>query len=167
MTKSSLLKNYVGLDFETFQKQRYILKTSLQGSLERKKASQIGFSKIKPEGRGVKKISVMKTLRYLIGERQIKMDILETTIEVSAEELLANESTFENKTECRALLKTLCEIENEIKELSNHFKPLIGDDAAYKKEVNDFVSKTYSYKIISKTLVVSVFIRGLSYLNSC
>ena len=103
----------------------------------------------------------------MTGERQIKMDILETPIEVSAEKLLANESTFENKTECRALLKTLCEIENEIKELSNHFKPLIGDDAAYKKEVNDFVSKTYSYKIISKTLVVSVFIRGLSYLNSC
>ena len=109
----------------------------------------------------------MKMLRYLIGERQIKMDILETTIEVSAEELLANESTFENKTECRALLKTLCEIENKIKELSNHFKPLTGDDAEYKNEVNDFVSKTYSHKIISKTLVVSVFRRGLSYLNSC
>ena len=43
-----------------------------------------------------KKISVMKILRYLIRERQIKMDILETTTEVSAEELLANVSTFEN-----------------------------------------------------------------------
>ena len=56
VTKSSLLKNYVGLDFETFQKQRYILKTSLQGSLGRKKASQIGFSKIKPEGVGQENI---------------------------------------------------------------------------------------------------------------
>ena len=35
------------------KKQRYILKTSLQGSLGRKKVSQIGFSKIKlEEGRG-------------------------------------------------------------------------------------------------------------------
>ena len=93
----------------------------------------------------------MKILRYLTGERQIKMDILETTIEVSAEELLANESTFENKTECRALLKTLCETENEIKELSNCFKPLIRDNAEYKNEINGFASKTYSHEIINKT----------------
>ena len=79
------------------------------------------------------------------------MDILETPIEVSAEKLLANESTFENKTECRALLKTLCEIENEIKELSNCFQPLIRDNAEYKNELNGFVSKTYSHKIINKT----------------
>ena len=37
VTKPSLLKNYRGLGFETFQKKRYILKTSLQGSLGRKK----------------------------------------------------------------------------------------------------------------------------------
>ena len=74
-------------------------------------------------------------LKNLIGERQIQMEILEITIEVSAEELLANEPTFENKIERRASLEKLCEIENEIKELSNRFKLLIGDDAEYRNEV--------------------------------
>ena len=57
-------------------------------------------------------------LRNFITERQIQKDIIETTLEVAAEDLLAAEPTFENKIECRKLLETLCEIENEIKELT-------------------------------------------------
>ena len=38
-----------------------------------------------------------------IRERQIQMDVIETTIEVSAEELLGSEPTFENKIECTVL----------------------------------------------------------------
>ena len=83
--------------------------------------------------------------RNFIKERQIQKDVTETTIEVAAEELLAAEPTFENKIECRALLETLCEVENEIKELSNSLKPLIRDDAEFRNEV---VSQTqYSLKI--------------------
>ena len=110
-------------------------------------------------------------LKNLIEERQIQMEILEITIEVSAEELLANEPTFENKIERRASLEKLCEIENEIKELSNRFKLLIGDDAEYRNEVliqtqyllnikkikiKLFCSENLQprKKIISKTLVV-------------
>ena len=123
-------------------------------------------------------------LKNLIGERQIQMEILEITIEVSAEELLANEPTFENKIERRALLEKLCEIENEMKELSNRFKLLIGDDAEYRNEVliqtqyllnikkikiKLFCSENLQprKKIISKILVVWVFRQGLSYRNSC
>ena len=43
VAKSSLLKNYGELDFKTLQKERYILKTCLQGSLGRK-VSQIEIS---------------------------------------------------------------------------------------------------------------------------
>ena len=64
-------------------------------------------------------------LRNFIKERQIQKDVIETTIKVAAEELLAVERTFENKIECGALLEALCEIENETKELSNHLKQLI------------------------------------------
>ena len=71
-------------------------------------------------------------LRNFIKERQIQKDVIETTIEVAAEELLAAQRTFENKIECRALLEALCEIENEIKELSNRLKPLIRDDAEFR-----------------------------------
>ena len=62
-------------------------------------------------------------LRNFIRERQIQKDVIETTIKVAAEELLANKPTFENKIECRALLEMLCDIENKIKELSNRLKP--------------------------------------------
>ena len=51
VTKSSLLKNYGELDYKTLQKERYILKTSLQGSLGRKKVSQIEIS-LKNQRRG-------------------------------------------------------------------------------------------------------------------
>ena len=74
-------------------------------------------------------------LRNFIRERQIQKNVIETTIEVVAEEFLANESTFEKKIECRALLETLCEIENEIKELINRLKPLIRDDTEYRNEM--------------------------------
>ena len=57
-------------------------------------------------------------LRNFIKERQIQKDVIETTLEVATEELLAAEQTFEHKIECRALLKALCEIGNEMKELS-------------------------------------------------
>ena len=73
--------------------------------------------------------------RNFIRERQIQKNVIETTIEVAAEELLANESTFEKKIECRALLETLCEIESEIKELINRLKPLIRDDTKYRNEM--------------------------------
>ena len=73
--------------------------------------------------------------RNFIKERQIQKDVTETTIEVAAEELLAAEPTFENKIECRALLETLYEVENEIKELSNRFKSLIRDDSEFRNEV--------------------------------
>ena len=84
-------------------------------------------------------------LRNFIKERQIQKDVIETTIEVAAEELLAAERTFENKIECRALLEALCKIGNEIKELSNHLTQLIRDEAEFRNEV---VSQTqYSLKI--------------------
>ena len=72
--------------------------------------------------------------RNFIRERRIQKDVIETATEVSAEVLLANEPTFENKIECRAL-QTLCEIENEIKELGNRLKPLIRDDVEYRNAV--------------------------------
>ena len=71
-------------------------------------------------------------LRNFIKERMIQKDVIETTIQVTAEELLAAKRTFENKIEYRALLEALCEIENEIKELSNRLKPLIRDDAEFR-----------------------------------
>ena len=82
-------------------------------------------------------------LRHFIRERQTQNDVIETTIETSAEKLLATEPT--NKTECRTLLETLCRTENEIKELSNPLKPLIRDDAEYRNEVES--QKQYSLKI--------------------
>ena len=94
--------------------------------------------------------------RNFIKERQIQKDVTETTIEVAAEELLAAEPTFENKIECRALLETLCEVENEIKELSNSLKPLIRDDAEFRNEV---VSQTqYSLKIKKLKLKLKDFV---------
>ena len=74
-------------------------------------------------------------MRNLIKERWIQKDVIETTTEVAAEELLAAERSFENKLKCIALLEALCEIEKEIKELSNHLKPLIRDDAPFRNEV--------------------------------
>ena len=96
-------------------------------------------------------------LRNFIKERQVRKDVIETTIEVAAEELLAAaERTFENKIECRALLEALCEIENEIKELSNRLKPLVRDDAEFRNEV---VSQTqYSLKIKKLKLKLKCFV---------
>ena len=65
-------------------------------------------------------------LRNFIKERQMQKDVIETTLEVVAEELLAAERTFKHKIECRALLEALCEIENEIKELSTQQTLLLG-----------------------------------------
>ena len=84
-------------------------------------------------------------LRNFIRKRQIQKDVIETTIKVAAKELLANKPTFENKIECRALLEMLCDIENEIKELSNRLKPLITDDTPYRNEVVSQIK--YSLKI--------------------
>ena len=74
-------------------------------------------------------------MRNFIKERWIQKDVIETTTEVAAEELLAAERSFENKLKCIALLEALCEIEKEIKELSNHLKPLIRDDTPFRNEV--------------------------------
>ena len=74
-------------------------------------------------------------MRNFIKERWIQKGVIETTTEVAAEELLAAERSFENKLKCIALLEALCEIEKEIKELSNHLKPLIRDDAPFRNEV--------------------------------
>ena len=95
-------------------------------------------------------------LRNFIKERQIQKDVIETTIEVAAEELLAAERTFENKIECRALLEVLCKIGNEIKELSNHLTQLIRDEAEFRNEV---VSQTqYSLKIKKLKLKLEDFV---------
>ena len=95
-------------------------------------------------------------LRNFIKERMIQKDVIETTIEVTAEELLAAKRTFENKIEYRALLEALCEIENEIKELSNRLKPLVRDDAEFRNEV---VSQTqYSLKIKKLKLKLKNFV---------
>ena len=89
---------WVGWEFQTFQKQIYILKTSLQGSLGKSFGNWFFKDKIRggwggeggwgrdQENIGDENIGEVE-LRYLIGERQIKMDIFETAIEVSAEEL--------------------------------------------------------------------------------
>ena len=95
-------------------------------------------------------------LKNFIKERQIQTDVLETTIVVAAEELLAAETTFENKIECRALSEALCETENEIKELSNRLKRLIRDDAEFRNEV---VSQAqYSLKIKKLKLQLKDFV---------
>ena len=95
-------------------------------------------------------------LRNFIKERQIQKDVIETTIEVADEELLAAERTFENKIECRALLEALCKMGNEIKELSNHLKQLIRDEAEFRNEV---VSQTqYSLKIKKLKLKLEDFV---------
>ena len=69
---------------------------------------------------------------------------------------MAAKQTFENKIEFRALLEALCEIGNEIKELSNHLKQLIRDEAEFKNEV---VSQTqYSLKIKKLKLKLEDFV---------
>ena len=52
VTKSLLFKKYGSLGFENFQKERFILKTSLQGSLGRKKVSQVEISLKNQRGGG-------------------------------------------------------------------------------------------------------------------
>ena len=52
-------------------------------------------------------------LSNFIRERQTQKVVIETTIEVSAKELLANEPTLESKFKCRSLLETLCENETK------------------------------------------------------
>ena len=76
-------------------------------------------------------------MRNFIRERQIQKDVIETIIEVSAEELwvISKQTNFENKNKCRAILETLYEIENGIKELSNRLKPSIRGDAEYRNEI--------------------------------
>ena len=99
------------------------------------KVIELGDSENGNQGNMVDENITEVQLRNFIKERQIQKDVIETTIEVAAEELLAAQRTFENKIECRALLEALCEIENEIKELSNRLKPLVRDDAEFRNEV--------------------------------
>ena len=96
------------------------------------KVIELGDSETGNQGNMVNENITEVQLRNFIKERQIQMDVIETTIEVAAKELLATEWTFENKIECRLILEALCEIENEIKELSNPLKPLIRDDAKFR-----------------------------------
>ena len=106
---------------------------------------ELGDSETGNQGNMVDENITEVQLRNFINERQIQKDVIETTIEVAAEELLTAERIFGNKIECRALLEALCEIENEIKELSNRLKRLTRDDAEFRNEV---VSQTqYSLKI--------------------
>ena len=120
------------------------------------KVIELGDSENGNQGNMVDENITEVQLRNFIKERQKQKDVTETTIEVAAEELLAAEPTFENKIECRALLEVLCEIENEIKDLSNHLKPLIRDDTEFRNEV---VSQTqYSLKIKKLKLKLKDFI---------
>ena len=109
------------------------------------KVVELGDNETGNQGNMVDENITEVQLRNFIKEIQIQKDVIETTIKVAAEELLAVERTFENKIECGALLEALCKIENEIKELSNHLKQLIRDDGEFRNEV---VSQTqYSLKI--------------------
>ena len=120
------------------------------------KEIELGDSETGNQGNMVDENITEVQLRNFIKERQIQKDVIETTIEVAAEELLAAERTFENKIECRALLEALCEIENEIKELRNRLKPLIRDDAEFRNEV---ISQTqYSLKIKKLKLKLKGFV---------
>ena len=98
------------------------------------KVIELGNSKTENQKSMVNENIGKVPFRNFIRERWIQKDVIETATEVSAEELLANGPTFENKIECRALLET-CEIENEIKELGNRLKPLIRDDVEYRNAV--------------------------------
>ena len=99
------------------------------------KVIELGNSKTENQKSMVNENIGKVPFRNFIRERRIQKDVIETATEVSAEELLANGPTFENKIECRALLETLCVIENEIKELGNRLKPLIRDDVEYRNAV--------------------------------
>ena len=57
-------------------------------------------------------------LESFMKERDVQKDVIKYTIEVPAEQIVMRECTNENKIECRVLLETLCEIENDIKELN-------------------------------------------------
>ena len=74
------------------------------------KVIELGNSKTEDQENMVEENIGELQLRNFIRERQIEKDVIEITMEVSAEGLLANEPTFENKFGCRALLETLCEI---------------------------------------------------------
>ena len=74
------------------------------------KVIELGNSKTEDQENMVEENIGELQLRNFIRERQIEKDVTEITIEVSAEGLLANETTFKNKFGCRALLETLCEI---------------------------------------------------------
>ena len=118
------------------------------------KVIELGNSETGNQGNMVDRNITEMQLRNFIKERQIRKDVIETTIEVT--ELLATKRTFGNKIECRALLEALCEIENEIKELSNRLKPLIRDDAEFR---NEAVSQTqYSLKIKNLKLKLKDFV---------
>ena len=90
------------------------------------KVIELGDSETGNQGNMVDENITEVQLRNFIKERQMQKDVIETTLEVVAEELLAAERTFKHKIECRALLEALCEIENEIKELSTQQTLLLG-----------------------------------------
>ena len=120
------------------------------------KVIELGDSETGNQGNMVDENITEVQLRNFIKERHKQKGVIETTIEEAAEELLAAEPTFENKIECRALLEALCEIENEIKDLSNGLKPLIRHDAEFR---NEGVSQTqYSLKIKKLKLKLKDFI---------
>ena len=123
------------------------------------KVVELGDNETGNQGNMVDENITEVQLRNFIKERQKQKDVTETTIEVAAEELLAAEPTFENKIECRALLEVLCELENEIKDLSNRLKPLIRDDAEFRNEVvsqTQYSLKIKKLKLKSKDFVVEI-----------
>ena len=74
-------------------------------------------------------------LENFMKERDVQKDVIKYTLEVLAEQIVIRERADENKIECRALLETLREIENDIKELNRKVKHLISDDTEYRNEV--------------------------------
>ena len=107
------------------------------------------------ELRDIEDDNMAEQLQNLTRERQFQKEVIEHTIVVPARELLELNPTDENKFECRALLETLCEKENEVKLLNQKFPPLIKDDNEYR---NELVTQTeYSLKIKKLKLKLQSF----------
>ena len=74
-------------------------------------------------------------LENFVEERDVQKDVIKYTFDVPAEQIVIRERTDENKIEYRALLETLCETENDTKQLNGKVKHLISDDTEYRNEV--------------------------------
>ena len=71
-----------------------------------------------------------------------QISLLDNQICGSVEQCLNAERSEENIEECEALLGTVCEIEQEAKNLNFKIKPLIVDVAQLGKELNEALNMT-------------------------